>query len=103
MLAEASPSDAGKYTLVREKIPPLIIFAALCRTGPTLLPPVLEKEPVLFVLPPAPWASINAIRALAMDAVEAANSGHPGTPMALAPAAYVLRSEEHTSELHSPI
>src|SRR5688572_31349433 len=25
-----------------------------------------------------------------MDAVEAANSGHPGTPMALAPAAYVL-------------
>lgn len=90
MLAEASPSDAGKYTLVREKIPPLIIFAALCRTGPTLLPPVLEKEPVLSVLPPAPWASINAIRALAMDAVEAANSGHPGTPMALAPAAYVL-------------
>ena len=25
-----------------------------------------------------------------MDAVEAAQSGHPGTPMALAPAAYVL-------------
>jgi transketolase len=37
-----------------------------------------------------PWISINAIRALAMDAVQAANSGHPGTPMALAPAAYVL-------------
>jgi len=36
------------------------------------------------------WRSINAIRALAMDAVEAAQSGHPGTPMALAPAAYVL-------------
>ncbi|HWB43762.1 MAG TPA: transketolase [Gemmatimonadales bacterium] len=33
---------------------------------------------------------MNAIRALAMDAVEAAQSGHPGTPMALAPAAYVL-------------
>ncbi|MGH2732843.1 MAG: transketolase [Actinomycetota bacterium] len=33
---------------------------------------------------------INSIRTLAMDAVEAANSGHPGTPMALAPAAYVL-------------
>jgi transketolase len=27
---------------------------------------------------------INTIRALAMDAVQAANSGHPGTPMALA-------------------
>jgi len=36
------------------------------------------------------WRSINTIRALAMDAVEAAQSGHPGTPMALAPAAYVL-------------
>ncbi|GAB1689174.1 transketolase [Krasilnikovia sp. M28-CT-15] len=34
--------------------------------------------------------SINAIRALAMDAVQAANSGHPGTPMALAPVAYTL-------------
>ena len=34
--------------------------------------------------------SINTIRCLAIDAVEKANSGHPGTPMALAPAAYVL-------------
>ncbi len=33
---------------------------------------------------------INAIRVLAMDAVQKANSGHPGTPMALAPLAYVL-------------
>jgi transketolase len=34
--------------------------------------------------------SINAIRTLAMDAVQAANSGHPGTPMAMAPVAYCL-------------
>jgi transketolase len=34
--------------------------------------------------------SINTIRALAMDAVQRANSGHPGTPMALAPLAYVI-------------
>ena len=34
--------------------------------------------------------SINTIRTLAMDAVQAANSGHPGTPMALAPVAYCL-------------
>lgn len=40
--------------------------------------------------PELAWRSINAIRALSMDAVEAAQSGHPGTPMALAPAAYVL-------------
>ena len=32
--------------------------------------------------------SINTIRTLAMDAVQAANSGHPGTPMALAPVVY---------------
>jgi transketolase len=35
---------------------------------------------------------INTVRSLAMDAVERARSGHPGTPMALAPAAYVLWS-----------
>jgi transketolase len=34
--------------------------------------------------------SINTIRTLAMDAVQAANSGHPGTAMALAPVAYTL-------------
>ena len=34
--------------------------------------------------------SINTIRTLCMDAVQQANSGHPGTPMALAPLAYVL-------------
>jgi transketolase len=33
---------------------------------------------------------INTIRTLAMDAVQKANSGHPGTPMALAPVGYVL-------------
>lgn len=34
--------------------------------------------------------SINTIRTLAMDAVQSANSGHPGTPMALAPVVYTL-------------
>ena len=34
--------------------------------------------------------TINTIRTLSMDAVQAANSGHPGTPMALAPVGYVL-------------
>jgi transketolase len=34
--------------------------------------------------------SVNTIRTLAMDAVQAANSGHPGTPMAMAPVAYAL-------------
>ena len=33
---------------------------------------------------------IDTIRTLSMDAVQQANSGHPGTPMALAPVAYCL-------------
>ncbi|MHB8481947.1 MAG: transketolase [Nitrospiria bacterium] len=33
---------------------------------------------------------INTIRMLAVDAVQKANSGHPGTPMGLAPVAYLL-------------
>ncbi len=34
--------------------------------------------------------AINTIRTLAIDAIQKANSGHPGTPMALAPLAYTL-------------
>jgi transketolase len=34
--------------------------------------------------------TVNTIRTLSMDAVQAANSGHPGTPMALAPVTYAL-------------
>ena len=33
---------------------------------------------------------INTIRTLSIDAVQQANSGHPGTPMALAPLVYTL-------------
>src|SRR5215469_4426255 len=36
---------------------------------------------------------IDTIRTLAMDAVQRANSGHPGTPMALAPVAYTIWQE----------
>jgi transketolase len=34
--------------------------------------------------------AVNTIRTLCMDAVQAANSGHPGSPMDMAPTAYVL-------------
>lgn len=37
--------------------------------------------------------SINTVRVLAADAVQKANSGHPGTPMALAPLGHILWSE----------
>jgi transketolase len=44
--------------------------------------------------------SVNTIRTLSMDAVQKANSGHPGTPMALAPITYVLytRVMKHNPE-----
>ena len=42
--------------------------------------------------PSLAWTTINTIRTLAMDAVEQAQSGHAGTPMGLAPVAYVLWS-----------
>jgi len=37
---------------------------------------------------PMEMKCINTIRTLSMDAVQAANSGHPGTPMSMAPLAY---------------
>ena len=37
--------------------------------------------------------SIDTVRVLSADAVQKANSGHPGTPMALAPLGHVLWSE----------
>ncbi|MDZ4720926.1 MAG: transketolase [Roseiflexaceae bacterium] len=47
--------------------------------------------------------SINTIRTLAMDAVQAANSGHPGTPMALAPVAYCLWQQFLRFDPNDPI
>ncbi len=46
---------------------------------------------------------INTIRTLAMDAVQAANSGHPGTPMALAPVVYWLWNRVLRFDPDSPL
>src|ERR1700758_301379 len=46
--------------------------------------------PISPVIESMDLTSINTIRTLSMDAVQAANSGHPGTPMAMAPVAYCL-------------
>src|SRR3954471_11912841 len=47
--------------------------------------------------------SINTIRTLSMDAVQQANSGHPGTPMALAPLAYTLWNRTLQFDPEDPI
>ncbi|HEY5742408.1 MAG TPA: transketolase [Terrimicrobiaceae bacterium] len=47
--------------------------------------------------------SINTIRTLCIDAVQQANSGHPGTPMAMAPVAYVLWQEFLQFDPEDPI
>lgn len=46
---------------------------------------------------------INTIRTLSMDAVQAADSGHPGTPMALAPVAYCLWQQFLRFDPNDPI
>jgi transketolase len=46
--------------------------------------------------------SIDTIRTLAMDAVQQANAGHPGTAMALAPVAYLLYTEVMRHSPSSP-
>ena len=47
--------------------------------------------------------SVNTIRTLAMDAVQAANSGHPGTPMALAPVVYTIWQDHLRFDPDDPI
>jgi transketolase len=46
---------------------------------------------------------IDTIRTLSMDAVQAANSGHPGTPMGLAPVAYTLWQRHLRFDPENPI
>src|ERR1700684_2487899 len=51
---------------------------------------MVASEQTLLTSKQLDTLSINTIRTLAIDAVQKANSGHPGTPMALAPVAYTL-------------
>jgi transketolase len=47
--------------------------------------------------------AINTIRTLSIDAVQQAKSGHPGTPMALAPLVYVIWNEVMRFDPQDPI
>src|SRR5690242_1110531 len=51
---------------------------------------MVASEQVLATGQQLDTLSINTIRTLAIDAVQQANSGHPGAPMGLAPVAYLL-------------
>src|SRR6201998_4278185 len=52
---------------------------------------------------PIEMLSINTMRTLAMDAVQAANSGHPGTPMSMSPLVYCLWQEFFRYDPADPI
>ena len=47
--------------------------------------------------------AVNTIRTLSMDAVQAANSGHPGTAMAMAPVVYTIWQEFLRFDPNDPI
>ena len=51
---------------------------------------MVASEQVLVTGKQLDTLCINTIRTLAIDAVQQANSGHPGAPMGLAPVAYEL-------------
>jgi transketolase len=63
----------------------------------------MEAQPARRTDPKLETLSVNTIRTLAMDAVQAANSGHPGTPMAMAPVAYLLWNEILRFDPEDPI
>src|ERR1700674_4910500 len=53
-------------------------------------PSVKQRKRVCVSQAPIDQICVNTIRTLSMDAVQHAASGHPGTPMALAPVAYTV-------------
>jgi transketolase len=52
--------------------------------------PIDTSPAIKFQKHPLDGVCINTIRTLAIDAIQAANSGHPGTPMAMVPFGYYL-------------
>src|SRR5690606_15954238 len=58
--------------------------------APRPLPPEVPRMSDSAVVNVSPLVMANAIRALSMDAVQAANSGHPGAPMGMADIAVAL-------------
>jgi transketolase len=71
--------------------------------APIIDNPVLARQAEILARPPTPaWQMANAIRALAIDAVEAAKSGHPGMPMGMADVATTLWARFHKFDAADP-
>ncbi|MGE0192309.1 MAG: transketolase [Planctomycetota bacterium] len=87
----SASADAGKPTGVVE--PRAVTGGAVSESPGGRLPGDEAAGPLAA-------QAVDTLRTLAMDAVQAANSGHPGTPMALAPLAYALWTHgmRYTSE-----
>ena len=66
------------------------------------MPAMKAKERMTEVARDLDQLSIDTIRTLSMDGVQKANSGHPGTPMALAPVAYTLFTRVLRHSPHNP-
>jgi transketolase len=65
--------------------------------------PALARQAEILARPPTQaWHMANAIRALAIDAVEAAKSGHPGMPMGMADVATALWTRFHKFDAADP-
>src|ERR1700726_4013896 len=65
--------------------------------------PALVHQAEILARPQTPaWHMANAIRALAIDAVEAAKSGHPGLPMGMADVATALWTRFHKFDAADP-
>ena len=62
-----------------------------------------QTKPKCLTIQELDELAINTIRTLSIDAVQQANSGHPGTPMALAPLVYVIWNEVMRFDPQDPI
>jgi transketolase len=71
--------------------------------APTTDNPALVRQAAILARPPTlAWEMANAIRALAIDSVEAAKSGHPGMPMGMADVATALWTRFHKFDAADP-
>lgn len=76
-----------------------MLFPARPRSGKT---PKVKVYLMNASIPTISRLAVDTIRTLSMDGVQAANSGHPGTPMALAPVTFQLWTDALTYDPQNP-